>query len=120
MITFTLFTIVSSLDRSTDPFYWSITGGLATAQTPKPKIVITPVISQISPVSNSGATATVVQTQPPKHTANLLLPVTIPQQSGPAKQGMFNLKINNGQISTEGKGTITGEDYLIALVYRLY
>jgi len=40
--------------------------------------------------------------------ANLLLPVNIPQQSGTAKSSMFNLKINNGQLSTDSKGTITG------------
>jgi len=40
--------------------------------------------------------------------ANLILPVNIPQQSGTTKPSMFNLKINNGQLSTESKGTITG------------
>lgn len=40
--------------------------------------------------------------------ANLLLPVNIPQQSGTTKPSMFNLKINNGQLGTESKGTITG------------
>ncbi|KAL0105490.1 hypothetical protein PUN28_016865 [Cardiocondyla obscurior] len=39
--------------------------------------------------------------------ANLILPVNIPQQSGTTKPSMFNLKINNGQLSTENKGTIT-------------
>ncbi|XP_046424366.1 lethal(3)malignant brain tumor-like protein 3 isoform X2 [Neodiprion virginianus] len=80
-------------------------GALSTTQVAKPKLVIAPVISQLSQPS-SGST-TPVQSQPSKHTTNLLLPVTIPQHSGPAKQGMFNLKINNGQISTDNKGTIT-------------
>ncbi|XP_076647898.1 lethal (3) malignant brain tumor isoform X3 [Halictus rubicundus] len=71
----------------------------------KPKLVIAPVISQLAQTSTSTTTGS--QNQPTKHMANLLLPVSIPQQSGPTKSSMFNLKINNGQISTESKGTIT-------------
>ncbi|XP_031835752.1 lethal (3) malignant brain tumor isoform X2 [Nomia melanderi] len=80
-------------------------GALTTTQITKPKLVIAPVISQLAQTSTSTTTGS--QSQPPKHMANLLLPVSIPQQSGPTKSSMFNLKINNGQISTESKGTIT-------------
>ncbi|XP_015605314.1 lethal(3)malignant brain tumor-like protein 3 isoform X2 [Cephus cinctus] len=80
-------------------------GALSTTQITKPKLVITPVISQLAQTSTSTTSGS--QSQPGKHMANLLLPVSIPQQSGPTKQGMFNLKINNGQISTDSKGTIT-------------
>ncbi|XP_076291350.1 lethal (3) malignant brain tumor isoform X3 [Lasioglossum baleicum] len=71
----------------------------------KPKLVIAPVISQLAQTSTSTTSGS--QSQPTKHMTNLLLPVTIPQQSGSTKSSMFNLKINNGQISTESKGTIT-------------
>ncbi|XP_033342769.2 lethal (3) malignant brain tumor isoform X2 [Megalopta genalis] len=80
-------------------------GALTTTQIAKPKLVIGPVISQLAQTSTSTTTGS--QSQTPKHMANLLLPVSIPQQSGPTKSSMFNLKINNGQISTESKGTIT-------------
>ncbi|XP_076647897.1 lethal (3) malignant brain tumor isoform X2 [Halictus rubicundus] len=80
-------------------------GALTTTQIAKPKLVIAPVISQLAQTSTSTTTGS--QNQPTKHMANLLLPVSIPQQSGPTKSSMFNLKINNGQISTESKGTIT-------------
>lgn len=69
--------------------------------------MIAPVISQLAQTSTSTTTGS--QSQPPKHMANLLLPVSIPQQSGPTKSNMFNLKINNGQINAESKGTITGK-----------
>lgn len=80
-------------------------GALTTTQITKPKLVIAPVISQLAQTSTSTTSGS--QSQPPKHMTNLLLPVSIPQQSGPAKSSMFNLKINNGQISTDSKGTIT-------------
>nr|XP_050851740.1 lethal(3)malignant brain tumor-like protein 3 isoform X1 [Vespula vulgaris] len=80
-------------------------GALTTTQISKPKLVITPVISQLAQTSTSTTAGS--QSQPPKHMTNLLLPVSIPQQSGSAKSSMFNLKINNGQISTDSKGTIT-------------
>lgn len=79
---------------------------MTTTQIAKPKLVIAPVISQLAQTSTSTTTGS--QSQPSKHMANLLLPVSIPQQSGQTKPSMFNLKINNGQISTESKGTITG------------
>lgn len=81
-------------------------GALTTTQINKPKLVIAPVISQLAQTSTSTASGS--QSQPSKHMANLLLPVNIPQQSGATKPSMFNLKINNGQLSTESKGTITG------------
>lgn len=80
--------------------------GALTPQITKPKLVITPVISQLAQTSTSTTSGS--QSQPPKHMANLILPVNIPQQSGTTKPSMFNLKINNGQLSTESKGTITG------------
>ncbi|XP_012227520.1 lethal(3)malignant brain tumor-like protein 3 isoform X2 [Linepithema humile] len=80
-------------------------GALSTTQITKPKLVIAPVISQLAQTSTSTTSGS--QSQPPKHMANLLLPVNIPQQSGATKPSMFNLKINNGQLSTESKGTIT-------------
>ncbi|XP_043500389.1 lethal(3)malignant brain tumor-like protein 1 isoform X1 [Polistes fuscatus] len=80
-------------------------GALTTTQITKPKLVIAPVISQLAQTSTSTTTGS--QSQPSKHMTNLLLPVSIPQQSGSAKSSMFNLKINNGQISTDSKGTIT-------------
>ncbi|XP_017878427.1 lethal(3)malignant brain tumor-like protein 3 isoform X2 [Ceratina calcarata] len=80
-------------------------GALTTTQITKPKLVIAPVISQLAQTSTSTTTGS--QSQAPKHMANLLLPVSIPQQSVPTKSSMFNLKINNGQINTENKGTIT-------------
>ncbi|XP_028049018.1 LOW QUALITY PROTEIN: lethal(3)malignant brain tumor-like protein 1 [Monomorium pharaonis] len=75
-----------------------------THQISKPKLVITPVISQLA--QTSASTTSGSQSQPPKHMANLILPVNIPQQSGTTKP-LFNVKINNGQLSTESKGTIT-------------
>lgn len=80
-------------------------GTLTPTQITKPKLVITPVISQLAQTSTSTSGS---QSQPPKHMANLILPVNIAQQSGTTKPSMFNLKINNGQLSTESKGTITG------------
>ncbi|XP_043506914.1 lethal(3)malignant brain tumor-like protein 3 isoform X3 [Frieseomelitta varia] len=80
-------------------------GALTTTQIAKPKLVIAPVISQLAQTSTSSTTGS--QSQTPKHMANLLLPVSIPPQGGPTKSSMFNLKINNGQINTENKGTIT-------------
>ncbi|KYQ58720.1 Lethal(3)malignant brain tumor-like protein 3 [Trachymyrmex zeteki] len=80
-------------------------GTLTPAQITKPKLVITPVISQLAPTSTSTTSGS--QSQAPKHMANLILPVNISQQSGTTKPSMFNLKINNGQLSTESKGTIT-------------
>ena len=81
-------------------------GTLTPAQITKPKLVITPVISQLAPTSTSTTSGS--QSQAAKHMANLILPVNISQQSGTTKPSMFNLKINNGQLSTESKGTITG------------
>ncbi|XP_024880512.1 lethal(3)malignant brain tumor-like protein 3 isoform X2 [Temnothorax curvispinosus] len=78
-------------------------GALTPTQITKPKLVITPVISQLA----QSTSTTSSQSQPPKHMANLILPVNIPQQSCSTKPSMFNLKINNGQLSTESKGTIT-------------
>lgn len=83
-----------------------MTGALTTTQITKPKLVIAPVISQLAQTSTSTTCGS--QSQSSKHMTNLLLPVNIPQQSGTAKSSMFNLKINNGQLSTESKGTITG------------
>ena len=40
---------------------------------------------------------------------NLLLPLNISQQTSSAKQNMLNIKINNGQMGPDNKGTITGE-----------
>lgn len=81
-------------------------GALTTTQITKPKLVIAPVISQLAQTSTSTTSGS--QSQQAKHMTNLLLPVNIPQQSsGSAKSSMFNLKINNGQLSTESKGTIT-------------
>lgn len=86
--------------------YHILIGALTSTQITKPKLVITPVISQLAQTSTSTTSGS--QSQPPKHMANLILPVNIPQQSGTTKPSMFNLKINNGQLSTESKGTITG------------
>ncbi|XP_018348159.1 PREDICTED: lethal(3)malignant brain tumor-like protein 3 [Trachymyrmex septentrionalis] len=80
-------------------------GTLTPAQITKPKLVITPVISQLAPTPTSTTSGS--QSQAAKHMANLILPVNISQQSGTTKPSMFNLKINNGQLSTESKGTIT-------------
>ncbi|XP_015437327.1 PREDICTED: lethal(3)malignant brain tumor-like protein 3 isoform X1 [Dufourea novaeangliae] len=82
-----------------------IPGALTTTQIAKQKLVIAPVLSQLAQTSTSTTTGS--QSQTAKHMANLLLPVSIPQQSGPTKSSMFNLKINNGQLTTESKGTIT-------------
>ncbi|XP_033219397.1 lethal(3)malignant brain tumor-like protein 3 isoform X3 [Belonocnema kinseyi] len=79
-------------------------GGLTT-QISKPKLVITPVLSQLNPTSTSSPVGT--QSRLKKSMANLLLPVNIPQQTSSAKPNMLNIKINNGQIGTESKGTIT-------------
>lgn len=91
-------------------FIWCFTliGALTTTQIAKPKLVIAPVISQLSQTSTSTTSGS--QSQSSKHMANLLLPVTIPQQSGTAKPSMFNLKINTATASfnSENKGTITG------------
>ncbi|XP_011698405.1 PREDICTED: lethal(3)malignant brain tumor-like protein 3 isoform X3 [Wasmannia auropunctata] len=80
-------------------------GALTSTQINKPKIVITPVISQLAQTSTSTTSGS--QSQTHKHMANLILPVNIPQQSNTTKPSMFNLKINNGQLSTDSKGTIT-------------
>ncbi|XP_066588878.1 lethal(3)malignant brain tumor-like protein 3 isoform X2 [Prorops nasuta] len=80
-------------------------GALSTPQITKPKLVIAPVISQLAHTSTSTTAGS--QSATPKHMTNLLLPVSIPPQSGSKKSSMFNLKINNGQISGDNKGTIT-------------
>lgn len=90
---------------------------MTTTQITKPKLVIAPVISQLAQTSTSTTTGS--QSQPPKHMANLLLPVSIPQQNVPPKSSMFSLKINNGQINTDSKGTITGK-YLKAYLINKF
>jgi hypothetical protein len=68
----------------------------------------------ISHVAQTSTTSNNLQNQSSKHMTNLLLPVSIPQQSAStAKQSLnfkpnFNFKFNNGQISTDAKSTITG------------
>lgn len=76
----------------------------------KPKIVIAPVISQLTQLPTGSVITT--QAQPSKHPGNILFPVPISQHSVSAKPNMFNLKINNGQISTDNKGTITGTRFI--------
>ncbi|XP_011496871.1 PREDICTED: lethal(3)malignant brain tumor-like protein 3 isoform X2 [Ceratosolen solmsi marchali] len=85
-------------------------GPVNTTQIPKPKLVIAPVISHVAQTSS---TSNNLQKQSSKHMTNLLLPVSIPQQSASTtKQSLnfkpnFNFKFNNGQINTDAKSTIT-------------
>ena len=65
-----------------------VTGALTTTQIAKPKLVIAPVISQLTQTSTSTTPGS--QSQPAKHMTNLLLPVNIPQQGGPTKPSVFN------------------------------
>ena len=82
----------------------------------KTNLAIAPVITQLGQGSTS--TTAAIATQSPKHITNLLLPVNIPQTnvSVPTKSNMFNVKLNNGQISADGKGTITGESLFIFIL----
>ena len=88
-------------------FFVISSGGLATTHLSKQKLVITPVLSQLTQTSTSLSAAG--QSHLAKHMTNLLLPVNIPQQTSSVKQNMLNLKINNGHVGTDNKGTITGE-----------
>ncbi|XP_011304993.1 lethal(3)malignant brain tumor-like protein 3 isoform X2 [Fopius arisanus] len=77
-------------------------GGIPAPQMQKPKLVITPMISGIGQTST--CTTPVSQSQPQKHMANLILPVSIPQSTGASKQSTLNLHFSHGQIS-DSKGT---------------
>ncbi|XP_014205179.1 lethal(3)malignant brain tumor-like protein 3 [Copidosoma floridanum] len=93
-----------------DSVLLSPAGPLNAAQNIKQKVVFAPVYSQIPTSSTSSS----LQSPPPKHMTNLLLPVSINQPSIPAasKQNIniksnFTLKLNNGQASNEPKNAIT-------------
>ncbi|XP_015121178.1 lethal(3)malignant brain tumor-like protein 3 isoform X2 [Diachasma alloeum] len=80
-------------------------GAIPAPQIQKPKLVIAPMIPGIGQTSTSSTP--VSQSQPQKHMANLILPVSIGQSTGASKQSTLNLHFSNGQISTDSKGTFT-------------
>ncbi|XP_043269397.1 lethal(3)malignant brain tumor-like protein 3 isoform X2 [Venturia canescens] len=80
------------------------TATLGSTQMNKSKLVIAPVLSQLAQSSTTSTPGN--STQSSKHMTNLLLPVNIPQQTV-SKSSMLNVKINNGQINPDNKGTIT-------------
>ena len=77
--------------------------------------MITPVISHVA--QTTSGTTNSIQNQPAKHMTNLLLPVSIPQQSASvSKQNLnfkqtINFKFNSGQLKPDAKSTITGKFY---------
>lgn len=95
--------VISAAEDNRSPVQYI--GGITAGQVTKPKLVITPVLSQLSPTSTTTTVAT--QSRLNKHMTNLILPVNIPQQTSSAKQSMMNLKISNGQITPDSKGAIT-------------
>ncbi|XP_058797156.1 lethal(3)malignant brain tumor-like protein 3 [Phymastichus coffea] len=82
-------------------------GSISAAQLSQ-KLVIAPVISHVTPTANT--TTRNVQNQTPKHMTNIILPMSIPQQSvsiTKKRLGLeqnLNLKYNNGHINS---GAIT-------------
>lgn len=86
-------------------FYLS-SATLGNTQMSKSKLVIAPVLSPLAQTSTTASSGN--STQSSKHVTNLLLPVNIPQQTVSNKSNLFNVKINNGQINPDNKGTITG------------
>ncbi|XP_063975981.1 lethal(3)malignant brain tumor-like protein 3 isoform X2 [Diachasmimorpha longicaudata] len=68
-------------------------GAIPAPQIQKSKLVITPMIPAISQTSSS--TTPVSQTQPQKHMANLILPVSIGQSTGASKQMLRESKSTN-------------------------
>ena len=97
------------------------TAGLVPASNQKLLLAPVPVLPQLAPAPPStGSTTTSAPPQQPK-VASLLVPMSIPAAVGGGKSGMINLKISNGQIHTEGKGSVTGELFqLICFFFSLY
>lgn len=85
------------------------TAGLVPATNQKLLLAPVPVLPQLAPKPPAtGNISKPSQSQQPK-VASLLVPMSIPAAVGGGKSGMINLKISNGQIHTEGKGSVTGE-----------
>lgn len=85
------------------------TAGLVPATNQKLLLAPVPVLPQLAPKPPpTGNITKPSQTQQPKVTS-LLVPMSIPATVGGGKSGMINLKISNGQIHTEGKGSVTGK-----------
>jgi hypothetical protein len=84
------------------------TAGLVPATNQKLLLAPVPVLPQLAPKPPTGNTTKAPQSQQPK-VASLLVPMSIPATVGGGKSGMINLKISNGQIHTEGKGSVTGK-----------
>ncbi|XP_021915653.1 lethal(3)malignant brain tumor-like protein 3 isoform X2 [Zootermopsis nevadensis] len=83
------------------------TAGLVPATNQKLLLAPVPVLPQLAPAPPPiGNTTISSSSQQPKVTS-LLVPMTIPATVGGGKSGMINLKISNGQIHTEGKGSVT-------------
>ncbi|XP_069703930.1 lethal(3)malignant brain tumor-like protein 3 isoform X2 [Periplaneta americana] len=83
------------------------TAGLVPATNQKLLLAPVPVLPQLAPAPPPiGNTSNPTPSQQPK-VASLLVPMTIPATVGGGKSGMINLKISNGQIHTEGKGSVT-------------
>ncbi|PSN53045.1 hypothetical protein C0J52_03962 [Blattella germanica] len=81
--------------------------GLVPAANQKLLLAPVPVLPQLAPApAPPGNASTTAGTQQPK-VASLLVPMSIPAAVGGGKSGMINLKISNGQIHTEGKGSVT-------------
>ncbi|KAJ9591128.1 hypothetical protein L9F63_002349, partial [Diploptera punctata] len=85
------------------------TAGLVPASNQKLLLAPVPVLPQLAPAPPStGNTTTSAPPQQSKVTSLLLpVPMSIPATVSGGKSGMINLKISNGQIHTEGKGSVT-------------
>lgn len=106
------------------------TAGLVPASNQKLLLAPVPVLPQLAPAPPPTANTTTPSPSPSQQpkVASLLVPMTIPATVGGGKGGMINLKISNGQIHTEGKGSVTGkcrfctlnpQFILLKLVYAL-
>ena len=90
------------------------TAGLVPTTNQKLLLAPVPVLPQLAPKPPpTGNITKPSQSQQPK-VASLLVPMSIPATVGGGKSGMINLKISNGQIHTEGKGSVTGKFWLHA------
>lgn len=85
------------------------TAGLVPATNQKLLLAPVPVLPQLAPAPPPASNITTPSSSQQPKVASLLVPMTIPAAVGGGKSGMINLKISNGQIHTEGKGSVTGK-----------
>lgn len=85
------------------------TAGLVPATNQKLLLAPVPVLPQLAPAPPPASNTTIPSSSQQPKMAGLLVPMTIPAAVGGGKSGMINLKISNGQIHTEGKGSVTGK-----------